>query len=48
MTIFGAWTCDATCAVDQRWSGAVTHATRRFHALERGSVSGGGLFVFDP
>lgn len=48
VTIFEAWTCNARCAVDQRWSGTVTRATRRFHRLEDGSVSGGGLFVFDP
>src|ERR1700730_11832379 len=47
VTIFEAWTCDANCSVDQRWSGTVTRATRRFHQLEGGSVSGGGLFVFD-
>ncbi len=48
VTIFEAWNCNASCAVDQRWSGTVTQATRRFRDLEGGSVSGGGLFVFDP
>jgi hypothetical protein len=48
VTIFEAWTCDASCTVDQRWSGTVTQATRRFRDLDGGSVSGGGLFVFDP
>jgi hypothetical protein len=48
VTIFEAWTCDASCAVDQEWSGTVTRATRRFHHLDGGSVSGGGLFEFDP
>jgi hypothetical protein len=47
VTIFEAWTCEASCAVDQRWSGTVTQATRKFDDLEGGSVSGGGLFVFD-
>jgi hypothetical protein len=48
VTIFEAWNCDdAVCSVDQRWSGTVTGATRRFHAFEGGSVSGGGLFAFD-
>jgi hypothetical protein len=47
VTIFEAWTCDTNCAVDQRWSGTVTQATGRFSDLEGGSVSGGGLFVFD-
>jgi hypothetical protein len=56
--IFEAWTCaggaylsDGTCSsvwnIDQRWSGAVTAATGRFHALADGAVSGGGLLVFD-
>ena len=48
VTIFEAWNCDATCAVDQAWSGTVTQATQRFRNLEGGSVSGGGLFAFDP
>jgi hypothetical protein len=48
VTILEAWTCDAICSVEQTWSGAITHATRRFHALEGGLVSGGGLFAFDP
>ena len=47
VTIFEAWNCAATCVVDQRWSGMVTQASRRFHDLEHGSVSGGGLFAFD-
>jgi hypothetical protein len=47
-TIFEAWTCKASCAVDQEWTGTVTRATRRFHQLAGGSVSGGGLFEFDP
>ena len=45
--IFEAWNCDASCAVDQRWSGTVTTGTRRFHALAGATVSGGGLFAFD-
>jgi hypothetical protein len=48
VTIFEAWNCAATCVVDQRWSGTVTQASRRFHDLEHGSVSGGGLVVVDP
>ena len=48
VTILEVWNCDATCAVDQRWSGTVTRATRRFHDLNGGSVAGGGLFAFDP
>jgi hypothetical protein len=47
VTISEAWTCAATCAIDQRWSGAVTSATRRFHELVGGSVSGGGLTTID-
>jgi hypothetical protein len=46
-TIFEAWTCTASCAIDQRWSGTVTSATRRFHELVGGSVSGGGLATLD-
>ena len=56
--IFEAWTCaggaylpDGTCTsvwnIDQRWSGAVTAVSGRFHALAGGVVSGGGLLVFD-
>jgi hypothetical protein len=45
--IFEAWTCEANCSVDQRWSGTVTNATGKFHKLRDGSVSGGGTFVFD-
>jgi len=47
VTIFEAWNCAAICAVDQRWSGTVTHATLRFHDLDGGSISGGGVFAFD-
>jgi hypothetical protein len=51
ISIFEIATCaDAGCltlAVDQRWSGTVTGATGRFHGLEGGSVSGGGVAVID-
>jgi hypothetical protein len=47
VTIFEARTCDATCDVQQTWSGIVS-ATRRFHDLDGGTLSGGGLFAFDP
>jgi hypothetical protein len=47
-TIFEVWTCTATCAIDQRYSGTVTSATRRFHELVGGSVSGGGVATLDP
>jgi hypothetical protein len=46
VTIFEARTCDATCDVVQTWSGTVA-AARRFHELDGGSLSGGGLFAFD-
>jgi hypothetical protein len=46
VTILEAWTCDATCDVEQTWSGTVA-ATQRFHKLDGGSLSGGGLFAFD-
>jgi hypothetical protein len=45
--LFEAWNCAVNCAVDQRWSGTVTSATGKFHKLRQGSVSGGGIFVFD-
>lgn len=45
--IFEAWNCDVNCAVDQRWSGTVSQATRKFRDLVGASVSGGGLFEFD-
>jgi hypothetical protein len=35
-----------TDATEQRWSGTVTQATRRFHKLAGESISGGGLVVF--
>jgi hypothetical protein len=41
-----AWTCDATCDVEQTWSGTVA-GTQRFHKLDGGSLFGGGLFAFD-
>jgi hypothetical protein len=47
VTIFEAWNCAATCAVDQQWTGTVTQATGRFHHFDGGSISGGGLFEFD-
>ena len=47
VTIFEAWNCGAICAVDQPWSRTVTQATRRFHDLVGGSVSGGGLLSLD-
>jgi hypothetical protein len=46
ITILEAWTCDATCDVEQTWSGTVA-ATQRFHELDGGTLSGGGLFAFD-
>jgi hypothetical protein len=45
--IFEEWTCTPDCSVVQRWSGTVTQATTRFHKLNGGAVSGGGLLVFD-
>jgi hypothetical protein len=47
VTISEAWTCTATCVVDQRWSGTVTRTGRRFHELVGASVSGGGRFTLD-
>jgi hypothetical protein len=47
VTIFEAWTCTASCAVDQRWSGTVTSAERRFRGLTGGSVAGGALVSLD-
>jgi hypothetical protein len=46
--IFEAWTCAATCAVDQTWSGTVTGAARQFRSLTGGSVAGGALVSLDP
>ena len=46
VTIFEARTCDVTCDVEQTWSGTVS-ASSRFHKLDGGSLSGGGLFAFD-
>lgn len=46
-TIFESWTCASVCNVDQRWSGTVTSATRRFHDYVGGALAGGGLLAFD-
>jgi hypothetical protein len=51
VTLFETFECGdpqcATFSVDQRWSGPVTDAQRRFHKLRGGTVSGGGTAVLD-
>lgn len=47
LTIHEAYTCTATCTVQQHWVGTVDAGTRRFHKLEGASIDGGGILAFD-